>query len=357
MRLHFAHAVPRYAVVVMLAMSTRRAFAQGCEPIRFLVPITLGGEGQSYQPGHEWRVTLSYRRLVSDEWFIGTQRSDALAPGGSSPVFRIHTGLVDVAYAVNDRMRVRLSVPYSHGTFSRTWADGKPHTQAASGIGDVSLQGEAWLLAPRTHARGNIAIGLGVKAPTGSHTKSSQFYLGSGPVDFPADQTIQPGDGGWAILTQAQAFRQVTEGTSLYAFGSYMVSPKARTSIRGAPAPAPNSSLYWSVPDVYSLRSGAAFEVPGDLGVTASLGLRLDGIPLRDLVGGGDEATIKRTSRITFVEPGVSYARSRGTFTVSVPWRMHVNRTKSLAEQLPGALPNAGGFARFLVFASYSHRL
>src|SRR6185503_1973192 len=105
-----------------------------------------------------------------------------------------------------------------------------------SGIGDISVQGEAWLLNPRTHERGNIAIGLGVKAPTGSHTKPSQFYLGSGPVDFPADQTIQPGDGGWAILTQVQAFQQITERASIYGFGSYMVSPKDESEIKGAPS-------------------------------------------------------------------------------------------------------------------------
>ena len=29
---------------------------------------------------------------------------------------------------------------------------------------------------------------------------------------------------------------------------------------------------------------------------------------------------------------------------------------KSLAEQQPGALPNAGGFAKYLIFASYARR-
>ena len=54
-------------------------------------------------------------------------------------------------------------------------------------------------------------------------------------VNFPADQTIQPGDGGWAILTQAQAFRQVGEYMCLYSCGSYMVSPKAQSAVVFAP--------------------------------------------------------------------------------------------------------------------------
>ena len=43
----------------------------------------------------------------------------------------------------------------------------------------------------------NIAFGLGVKAPTGSTTIKDRFYTAKDNVEYPADQTIQPGDGGW----------------------------------------------------------------------------------------------------------------------------------------------------------------
>ena len=100
-----------------------------------------------------------------------------------------------------------------------------------------------------------------------------------------------------------------------------------------------------------------AFSVLPDQGLSASLGVRVDGIPVHDLIGGGDDNTVKRTSRITFVEPGLSYSRGKDNFTLSVPWRVRVNRMKSLAEQQPGGPLNAGGFAKYLVFASYSHRV
>jgi hypothetical protein len=174
-------------------------------------------------------------------------------------------------------------------------------------------------------------------------------------VDFPADQTIQPGDGGWAILTQVQAFQMLTERASVYGFGSYMVNPKAETGIKGAPS-GNNSTVSWSVPDVYSLRAGAAFNLLPDQGLSVSLGARLDGIPVNDLIGGGDETTIKRTSRIYFAEPGLSWTRNRDNFTLSVPWQVKVNRVKSLYEQQNNGL-NAGGFAKYLVFLSYSRRL
>ena len=53
------------------------AAAQGCEPIRFSTPVNLGGEGQAYQRAREWQLTLAYRRLFSNEWFIGSEDRSA----------------------------------------------------------------------------------------------------------------------------------------------------------------------------------------------------------------------------------------------------------------------------------------
>jgi len=354
MRVHLStrYTTAVWIAVVTPAVAASRADAQGCEPIRFITPVSLGGAGRAYQPAREWQLTLAYRRLKSNDWFIGTEESSSSAPGGQPPVFDIHTLVADVAYAINDRYRVRLSVPVSTGSLSRVWPDQTYREQTATGIGDVTLISEAWILSPRAHERGNVAVGLGVKAPTGSHTVESQFYTATGAIDYPADQTIQPGDGGWAILLQAQGFRQITERLHGYAVASYMASPKARTDVEWRPG----SGEYWSVPDVYSARLGGAFSVWPDQGLTVSLGGRVDGIPVHDLLGGGDEDTIKRTAYVVFADPGVSLTRGKGTLTVSVPYRLQVNRQKSLYEQRTNGL-NAGGFAKYLVFASYSHRL
>jgi hypothetical protein len=59
---------------------------------------------------------------------------------------------------------------------------------------------------------------------------------------------------------------------------------------------------------------------------------------------------------VVFADPGLSYTRGRGTFTASVPYRVHVNRQKSVFEQRTNGL-NAGGFAKYLVFLSYTHRI
>jgi hypothetical protein len=337
--------------LLAMTLSSAALQAQGCEPIRFTTPVNLGGQGEAYQRAKQWRVTAAYRRLLSNEWVVGSTVDNSRAPGGQSPVFSIHTFLADVAYAPSDRVTLHLAVPVSFGSLSRN-INGQVREQVARGLGDASVLADIWMRSPRTHADGNVAIGIGIKAPTGNHRIGSQFWTATSTVDFPADQTIQPSDGGWAILTQAQAFRRVASRLHVYAFGSYMISPKAQSDVVFSPG----STLHWSVPDVYSARVGGSVAVLEDQGLSASLGARLDGIPLRDLIGGGDDNTVKRTSRVVFLDPGVTLSRGNDTFTVTVPWRVHVNRTKSLYETQTNGV-NGGGFAKYLVFASYSRRI
>jgi hypothetical protein len=331
-----------FTTAAAVGLAPAGAAGQGCEPIRFTTPVNLGGAGQAYaQSGGQWQLGLSYRHLSSDEFFVGTESSPASGPGGQPPEFKIHTFVADIGYAFNDQFRLRLAVPFSTGQLvTHTGANGAPVEQNATGIGDVSLMGEGWVLNPRTHGRGNIAFGLGFKAPTGSHTLKS-----NGAV---ADQRVQPGDGGWGILLGSQAFHQITERSNAYATGFYMMSPKAESDVK-------RGTAYWSVPDVYSARLGASYDVQPDWGLSLSLGGRLDGIPVHDLLGGGDESTVKTSSQIVYADPGLSVGRGKGTFTLSVPVRMWVNREKSELEQSTGSL-NAGGFAKYLVFASYAWR-
>ena len=289
---------------------------------------------------------------------MGTSDHSDLAPGGEAPVINVHTFVADVSYSLSDRIRVGVSLPFSTGTISRVWDDSAHHEQSATGIGDMSATAEVWLLSPLSHQNGNFSVGLGLKAPTGSHTKGSQFYDATGPVPFPADNFIQPGDGGWGVTFQAQAFQRVKEGIFVYGSGSYMASPRAQTEVVLAPT-GPAASVHWSVPDVYQARLGAAFSVWPDQGLTLSLGGRMSGIPRRDLFGGGDSTTKKHTSQTIFADPGLSLNRGKSSFTLSVPIRIYANRTKSLLEaRSTGRLAiNGGGFAGYLLFASYSYRL
>ena len=98
----------------------------------------------------------------------------------------------------------------------------------------------------------------------------------------PVDQSIQFGDGGWGILLQVQAFHRLGGRAQAYLLGSYLLSPRETTRV---PSP---TGVPLSVPDVYTARAGVAYAVWPSQGLSGSLGGRFDGIPLRDLIGGGD---------------------------------------------------------------------
>ena len=126
-----------------LLLDSPTAGAQGCEPIRFTTPVDLGGAGEAYKPFSRWQIGVSYRRLVSDEFFVGTSEHPELGPGGQAPVFKIHTFLTNIDYSFSDRWRLSLSVPISQGTLARKWPDNTVHQQSATGIGDVSISSDA----------------------------------------------------------------------------------------------------------------------------------------------------------------------------------------------------------------------
>ena len=186
-----------------------------------------------------------------------------------------------------------------------------------SGLGDISVVGNYWLRDPGKASIGNVAFGLGVKTPSGSNTVRRQVFLANGQVlDPPVDQSIQLGDGGWGVIAQAQAFRQIYHRWFGYTYEWYLLSPKEMTNV-----PSPITGVNLSVPDVYSARVGASYMVAPRQGFSLSLGTRVDGIRERDLVGGNDG--FRRPGYTLYLEPGLAMGRGLNTFTLSVPLRVH----------------------------------
>ena len=250
----------------------------------------MGGQGESKPTdlgAHEWRVAVGYLYLHGNQFFLGDQVNSSFAPFGQPIIYHIHSADVTVTYAATDRYTLSLTVPLLHGMQSRFYADTARHAAQAFGLGDISLVGSAWLLNPQTHAKGNVALGVGLKAPTGSNQYAGDFFRANGSsIQYAVDQSIQPGDGGWGVILQMQAFRSLFARAFAYVAGAYLVSPRALSDVSRPP---PNTSVYWSVPDVYSGRVGLMYGLLPAQGVSVSLGGRIDGIPYHDLIGGGDE--------------------------------------------------------------------
>jgi hypothetical protein len=324
--------------------------AQGCMPLRFTSP-SLGGQATTFLRPHEWQAGLALRRVATNRFFVGTAENETAAPGGQPLRLRLNSADLSVSYGVSERTSLSVTVPLFYGTGSNLHPDGLRHQVSTAGIGDINALGTLWLASPSQHPTGNVQVGLGIKTPSGSHTLARDFFAPDGSVSQqPVTQTLQLGDGGWAIPVQLQAFQQIFPRGSVYASGVYSISLRKHTEVLWPPA-----NALWAVPDVYSARVGLAYAVAPNSGFSLSLGGRIDGTTSRDLIGGRDDF-MRHNGYTMYVDPGLSLVTGRNQLTLSVPVRVREN-------YLPMTLSDgtirtgAGGVNDFVVYAGYTRRL
>lgn len=332
----------------------------------FRLTSGLGVRGNSFLRAHQWEFTADYRWLRSRDadFFVGAARTPPLPalqpPGGEGIRIDVHTVTLGLTYALSDRVRVSLAAPFQTGRISFIEEDGLRHAERITDLGDVSITGGAWLFNPRNGPRGNVMLGLGLKAPTGSHRDSVEFFTKTGPARRVADPSIQPGDGGWGIILQMQGFQQLAPRALGYVSASYLLNPRVQTEATigrpiGLPGdPAAGTPYHLSVPDAYSLRTGVSYAVAPQWGLSASLGGRLDGVPVEDAVNGGD-ANFRRPGYSVFVDPGVDLTLGSSTFTLNVPVRAYADRRANLYDRVVN-VQGGGNLARWQLLAGYTYR-
>jgi hypothetical protein len=282
----------------------------------------------------EWQVSLSYRGLDSDTHYSGTEHQRFREREGSNVKNTQQALDLGVSYTATERLSFTLGVP----VVKSSWAVPTPirpagpyAKQEASGLGDVSLTGRYWAFAPES--RHNVSLGLGVKAPTGDHDVTQEYpnIDGTNSAVKAVDQSVQPGDGGWGILLDIQAFRQLSKAT-LFASGTYLANPRDTNGtpsiivglgLGNNPGFAQEGLLVNSVPDQFLVRMGAV--VPfGKSGFAASLAYRIEGLPRYDLIG--DSHGWRRPGHEMFVEPGIAYSNGSSTWSLNVPIGFFRNR-------------------------------
>lgn len=302
--------------------------------IRQTAPV-FGAASRLVPAKGEWQVSLSYRDLESDEHYSGSERQHQRDTLGTYVINTQQALDLGVAYTVTDRLSFSLGIPI----IKASWAVPTPISpvpgprakQEASGLGDVSLTGRYWAFAPES--RHNVALGLGIKAPTGDHNVTQRYpnIDGTNNTVKAVDQSVQPGDGGWGILFDVQAFRQLSKAT-LFASGTYLANPRDTNGtpsiivglgLGGNPDFARQGLLVNSVPDQYLVRMGAVAPV-GKTGLGLSLAYRVEGLPRYDLIG--DSHGWRRPGYEMFVEPGIAYSKGASTWSLNVPIGFYRNR-------------------------------
>lgn len=343
------HGSNKLGILMVLLVVPGVARGQGCMPLRFTSPA-LGGQRSAFLMPHEWQIGVSARRVATNRFFVGTNETEAKAPFGEPLNLRLYAVDLSFSYALSERFSLTLTAPLSHNTSEATQADHLRHQLSNGGVGDLNVAGNLWLWAPTRHPNSNVLLGLGIKAPTGGYHATGDVHdsLGNVVSQAPLVQTLQNGDGGWAVLLQGQAFKQVFPRGSVYFSGDYSVSLRQHTDVLRSPG------VLYAVPDTYSARLGLAYGLMAEPGLSVSLGGRIDGTPVSNLVGGKTDY-FRSAGYTLFLDPGLSLQNGPNQFTLSVPVRVHHNY---LSMQLSTGLTRvgAGGVNDYVIYAGYSRQ-
>jgi hypothetical protein len=295
----------------------------------------LGASASNYLEPGEWLLSASARGLRSNDHYNGIEEQVARHERHNYVVNEQYLLDLSATYIITQRASATLAVPIVQASWSIPLpaqpVPGERNEQNARGIGDISATARFWLGSPEKHPRGNVSLGVGVKAPTGDHRATDSYpdLTGGNEAVKPVDQSIQPGDGGWGLMLDVQGFKRI--GTTMfYASGTYLANPRNENgtpSLLAGLGLSGNAAFYDrlvnSVPDQYLLRAGASFAL-GKGGWSGALGLRMEGMPRYDLFGASNG--FRRPGYEVFAEPSVYFARGPWSWSLSVPIGIQRNR-------------------------------
>jgi hypothetical protein len=344
--------------VCCLAIGVRAASAQGCVLIRESAPLFGAASSTYLQPGR-WELDISFRDSTADRHYSLDVFQAQRTALGTNVINKQSQTLFSISHAVTPRLSVGVNVPVIVASWSipspTTPALGPRATQHGRGLGDVSVLGRMWLFNPGAHPDRNLAIGIGVKAPTGPSNETDTFVNlnGTAASAKAVDQSVQPGDGGWGAQLEIQGFTTIGR---TFAFGSvdYLANPKNTNDtpsvLVGLGLPSTTNPLrnVNSVPDQYVTRVGLGVPVWKGFGVSESW--RVEGVPRYDLVGRADG--FRRPGTEMFMETAITYSRGNSTLAFNLPRAFYRYRA-------PDPYTGANGDATFpdwIAIASYSYR-
>jgi hypothetical protein len=321
----------------------------------------LGVQGTGYPAAGEWGFSLGWRYQESDRHFVGDEYQEVRDELGNQVINHVNLADLTVRYQATKRVELSLGVPIFMGTRSQSLrqqgVELERYQTAARGVGDVFFTTRRWMFDPDTHPGGNLQLGVGVKIPTGQNNATDTFRVLSGNTVTnqirTVDQSIQPGDGGFGILVDFTTFSAVAGGKmSIYAGGAYLATPGEKSNVQTYRT-APGEEVM-SIADQYLARGGVAFPIPKSVNMTFSGGLRVEGVPVRDIIGA--DAGFRRPGIAVSIEPAINIiVKGKNAATLSVPVAIYRNRFQSVPDKARGAHGDAA-FADYLILAGYSRK-
>lgn len=308
-------------------------------------------EGGYLAPG-DFEFGISYRHQFSYIHFVGPTEQTYRTQQGTQVENKINLENFAVTYQISSRFSVTADIPLL--TASRHTNDSSI-VYTSAGIGDSSVMLQGWIWNPSGESKGNILVGMGVLAPTGSDNVQNTVLSNGKVVTAPVDYSIQPGQGAWGIPLQWIAFRN-WRSSQIYFNGSYLMMTKDLGALNSR-APDPVTLVqYNAVSDQYLYEAGIAHPFSRIRGLAVLFGPRMEGVPARNLLPVGDNLGFRRPGFAISVEPGIQYVRNGNMFSVTVARAIYRDRTKSVPDDLTGGHGDAA-FANWVWLASYTFRV
>ncbi|MBI1344425.1 MAG: hypothetical protein GC171_16000 [Terrimonas sp.] len=359
------------SIIFFVLLIAGKTNAQGCIAVRSTGGVCMLQHHDSLQSAKGWQLTSASRYFRSYKHFRGTHEEKNRVEENSEVINKQFSLDLSLVRTFNSRWSLGFNIPIlSNSRSSKYEHYGNNSTDPAArhethsfGIGDIRVAGYYWLLDPARAHKGNVQAGLGLKLPTGDYQVMDHFYKSDGSILLgPVDQSIQLGDGGTGFTAELNGFYNLTMTTGLYGNFYYLVNPRDHNGVstaRGGTASTSslqNGSDVMSVPDQYLLRAGANFTFHK---LTASVGARMECIPVHDLIG--ESNGFRRPGYIISAEPGISYQFNRLSAFVSVPVAIERNRTQSVPDKIRTAqtgnfTQGDAAFADYLVNVGFNIR-
>lgn len=339
------------AAAMTLAVASATGVAQGCvaahanqRSMDELVRAFDGGTRHGWSI-HNLTVDVGYRVFNSNKYFIGDEEIDR------KNVIRNHQNIFDIGveYRFTPQWSFIADVPVFDGTRDQLYPP--MGIFQVSGLGDITLGAQRWIFRPPSEFGGNVAVSASLKIPTGiNNATGSALYKGQ-TVKATADQSLQPGDGGWGFVLGAQGYKSLWKRGDLYGQAQYLFNPEDTNGVKTFRSQ-PGQGVM-SVTDQYLYRLGVSQGMPKVRGVALSLGVRGEGVPVRDLLG--DSNGFRRPGSVISIDPGLMVNVRRTTLMVNGPWALRRDRPPSVPEIEYGTRNGDAFFADYTVIVTLSH--
>ncbi|GAB3642316.1 hypothetical protein [Spirosoma arcticum] len=360
--------------VACIVISYTSVSAQGCVAVRHMssgAPVGANSADFFKQRNGHWQVNAGYRYFRSFRHFKGDAEQHERLEQNTEVINVSHALDLGITYMPSLRWSVSVNLPVQYNDRSSLYEHygnaltanpaQKRFATGSQGIGDLRISSSYWLVNPVKLPKANLAVGLGVKLPTGNYRVTDDFHkLTKEKNDYvinkPVDQSIQLGDGGVGASVELQGYAQLTKGLTAYANGFYLFNPRETNGVVRSPEVTPVDPIAgrFSVADQFAARVGLSQSLRLVPGLAVMLGGRVEGVPAYDAFGGSKG--FRRPGYIVSVEPGLAYMRGKFSAALTVPVAVYRNRIKSYADRQDptGVRHGDAAFADYLVSANVS---